>query len=129
MRRIIVGALVAFASLIVVGARSDDTPSQVVDHEMAQTYSAFLRIGMNLEVSELIRKGDTEGAVQLLNTMNILEVTPLLTSSDDDGLISMKRRVFRRRTIERSKFAQPSIRDQASDQLNKNIDEYLRKYR
>jgi hypothetical protein len=90
--------------------------------------AALLRIGMNVQVSERIRSGDMNGALSLLNSMNVLEMTPLLRAGEDERLVDMKRRVFEKLRSERRRMGMPSTTDTESIQLNKDIDAYLGRY-
>jgi hypothetical protein len=114
----------AFAAF---GARTGD-PSKPVSCDAPCTQSSLLRIGMNLEVSERVRKGDVDGALRLLNTMNVLEVTPMLQSSDEEHFVEMKRRIFQKLLVERSRLHSSRTEDEEAEQLNRDIDNYLRNY-
>src|SRR5690348_4925836 len=105
MKGILAFAPMTVAVAIAASAVHAGTEAQQSICDSACAQSALLRLGMNLEVSERIRRGDTDGALRLLNTMNVLEVTPILRSPDDKQLVDMKRRVFGKLAVERSKFA------------------------
>jgi hypothetical protein len=126
-RSILIHVVLVFLLLAgVVAYAGGGADSQTCDTACAQ--AALLRIGMNLEVAERIRKGDMDGALRLLNTMNTVEVTPLLSSSEDTQLDAMKRRIFRKLIGERSRAPSPRAEDKETIELNRDIDSYLKKY-
>jgi hypothetical protein len=124
--RLVLRTLLCALTFAALASQAAGEPEVACDSKCVQ--ASLLRMGMNLEVSERIRKGDVEGALRLLNSMNVLEITPILQTPEDKSLAEMKRRVFRKLLAERSRTGPVDSKDQESDELNQDIDRYLKKY-